>query len=91
MALSEKFSHRGYVISVFAVCLGGVLIGFLLASTLTVNGVLVLGPDELLEWILVPLIPSFVRTVFGFALGLLEGLVLAFPLPAIFGRCRGEN
>ena len=31
----------------FAVCLGGVLIGFLLATTLTVNGVLVLGPDEL--------------------------------------------
>ena len=47
MALSEKFSHRGYVISVFAVCLGGVLIGFLLATTLTVNGVLILGPDEL--------------------------------------------
>jgi hypothetical protein len=64
---------------VFAVCLGGVLIGFLLATTLTVN------------WILVPLIPSFVRTAFGFALGMLEGLVLAFPLPAIFGRCRGEN
>ena len=31
----------------FAVCLGGVLIGFLLATTLTVTGVLVLGPDEL--------------------------------------------
>ena len=76
----------------FAVCLGGVLIGFLLATTLTVNWVLVLEPDELtIGWILVPLIPSFVRTAFGFALGMLEGLVLAFPLPAIFGRCRGEN
>jgi hypothetical protein len=35
----------------FAVCLGGVLIGFLLATTLTVNGVLVLGPNELTTWI----------------------------------------
>ena len=79
----------------FAVCLGGVLIGFLLATTLTVNGVLVLGPDELTTRMDTGAAYTEFRkdrvTAFGFALGVLEGLVLAFPLPAIFGRCRGEN
>ncbi len=42
VALEEKFSHRHLV---FAVYLGGRLMGFLLAAALTVNRVLVPRPD----------------------------------------------
>ena len=47
VALADKFSHR-YGVSVLVVCLGGAIMGFLLAAALTLNRVLVPGPDELL-------------------------------------------
>jgi hypothetical protein len=90
VALAEKFSHR-YGISVFAVCLGGTLMGFLLAAALTLNRVLVPGPDTLLERIPVSLIPGLVGAVFGLGLGLVEGLFLALPLAVILGRFRNRS
>jgi hypothetical protein len=78
VALADKFSHR-YGISVFAVCLGGAIMGFLLAAALTLNRVLIPGPDELLVRIPVSLIPGLVGATFGLVLGLVEGLILALP------------
>jgi hypothetical protein len=72
----------------FAVCLGGILTGFLLAAALTLNRMLVPGPPSLLERILVSLIPGFVGTMFGLVLGLVESFFLAFLLAAVLGRFR---
>lgn len=87
VALADKFSHR-YGISVFTVCLGGATMGFLLAAALTLNRVLVPGPDELLVRIPVSFIPGLVGAAFGLGLGLVEGLILALPLAAILELCR---
>lgn len=90
VALADKFSHR-YGVSVFAVCLGGAMMGFLLAAALTLNRVLVPGPDELLVRIPLSLIPGLVGAAFGLGLGLVEGLILALPLAAILGRFRNRS
>ena len=58
-ALTDKFSYR-YGISVFTVCLGGAIMGFLVAAALTLNRVLVPGPDDLLVRIPVSFIPGLV-------------------------------
>jgi hypothetical protein len=76
---------------VFAVCLGGILMVFLLAAALTLNRMLVPGPPSLLERIPVSLIPGFVGTMFGLVLGLVESFFLAFLLAAILGRFRSRE
>ncbi|CAA9430602.1 MAG: hypothetical protein AVDCRST_MAG37-571 [uncultured Rubrobacteraceae bacterium] len=70
--LAEKFSDR-YANSVFVVCLGGTLIGFLLGAALTLNRMLVPGPPEVLERMLVSLAPGLVGAAFGLVLGLAGG------------------
>ena len=83
-ALADKFSHR-YGISVFTICLGGAIMGFLLAAALTINRVLVPGPDELLVRLPASFIPGLVGAALGQVLGLVEGLIVALPLAAILG------
>jgi hypothetical protein len=73
VALADKFSYR-YGISVFTVCLGEAIMGFLLAAALTLNRVLATGPDKLLVRIPVSFIPGLVGAAFGLGLGLVEGL-----------------
>lgn len=90
VALAEKFSRR-YGISVFVVCLGGALMGFLLAAALALNGVLVGGSKTLPERIPGALASGVVGVAFGLGSGLVEGAILAFPLAAILGRFRNAS
>lgn len=89
--LASRFARR-YFFVVLAVCLGGVLMGFLLGYVITLNAVLsgpmssVSGPVEVLEWMLRALGPGLVGVVLGLGLGLAEGLILAFPLAAMLGK-----
>ena len=89
-ALAEKFSDR-YANSVFVVCLGGALMGFLLVVALTLNRMLGPGPPEALERMLVSLAPGLTGVAFGLVLGLAQGLILAFPLAIILGRFRNTS
>ncbi len=88
--LAQRFSDR-YAIMVIVVCLGGTLMGFLLAAALTLNRTLVPGPPEILERMLMSLAPGLVGAALGSVLGIAEGLILAFPLAAILGRFRNTN
>ncbi len=90
VALAEKFRDR-YAFLVIVVCLGGTLMGFLLAAALTLNRTLVPGPPAVLDPILVSSISSLVGAAFGLALGLAEGLILAFPLAAFLKWFRNED
>ncbi len=83
-ALADKFSHR-YGISVFTICLGGAIMGFLLAAALTINRVLVPGPDELLVRLPASFIPGLVGAALGQVLSLVESLIVALSLAAILG------
>ncbi len=59
VALAEKFRDR-YAFLVIVVCLGGTLMGFLLAAALTLNRTLVPGPPAVLDLILVSSISGLV-------------------------------
>lgn len=89
-ALKEKLADR-YANLISVVCLGGMLMGFLLAATLAVNRTLFPGPPEILELILVPLISGMVGVVFGLALGLAEGLILVLLLESFLERFGNEG
>jgi hypothetical protein len=80
----QRFFER-YGLTVLAVCLGGVLMGGLLAGLFALNGVLFPRPSTILEGIGAALISGLVGAAFGLGLGLAEGLVLAFPIAAILG------
>lgn len=87
---AERFLDR-YFNSVVVVCLGGVIMGGLLAYVLTLNVFLhgpfsISGPVEMMESLLRSLGPGLLGAAFGLGLGLVEGLILAFPLAAILGR-----
>lgn len=93
--LAEKFLDR-YANSVVVVCLGGVMMGFLLAYAITLNALLlapssVSGPMEMLEWMLRAFGPGLVGAALGLGMGLTEGLILAFPLAAVLGRLRDRG
>ena len=88
--LREKFSDR-YGVMLFAVGLGGMLMGELLAGLFALNGVLFPGLSTIPERILVALLSGLVGAAFGLELGLAEGLVLAFPLAAILGLLRNGD
>jgi hypothetical protein len=85
-AHGEEFSNR-YGIMVFAVSLGGLLMGVLLPVTFAFD--LVLNGGEPLprleqrpEALLFALLAGFFGALYGVALGFIEGLFLAFPLAA---------
>lgn len=89
--LAEKFSNR-YAFVVMAVCFGGVLMGVLLASVLSIsNAVLEPRPTTIPELVMVALAGGFMGIPFGLGLGLVEGLILAFPLAAALGRFRSRG
>ena len=88
--LREKFSDR-YGVMLFAVGLGGMLMGGLLAGLFALNGVLCPGLSTIPERILVALLSGLVDAAFGLELGLAEGLILAFPLAAILGLLRNGD
>ena len=83
--LSGRFFHQ-YCYVVLAVGLGGALTGGLVVYVLTIERVLVPGPSSVLGLILVAFIPGLMGAVFGFALGVMEGVILAFPLVTILRR-----
>ena len=84
---ADRFALR-YGTATFAVCLGGTLMGFLLAFVLTLERALVPGPPSISELVLVAFVLGIVGAVAGGVMGALEGLILAFPLAAILGRFR---
>lgn len=90
--LGASITARGfaprYRASVFAVGLGGALMGFLLAYVLTVERVLGPGPPSIPGLVLVALGPGLVGLAFGLVLGLAEGFILALPLAAVLGTFR---
>jgi hypothetical protein len=69
---------------VIVVGFGGTLMGGLIAVVLTLNRVLVQGPLTMPGWVLAALMVG----LFGFPVGLILGLFLAFPVVAILGRFR---
>jgi hypothetical protein len=88
--LREKFFER-YSFTVLAVCLGGMLMGGLLAGLFALNGVLFPKPSTILQGIVAALMSGLVGAAFGLGLGLAEGLVLAFPIAAILGLFRSRG
>lgn len=89
--LAEKFSDR-YAFVVMAVCFGGVLMSVLSASVLSIgNAVLAPRPTTIPELVMVELAGGSIGIPFGLGLGLVEGLILAFPLAAFLGRFRNTN
>lgn len=64
----------------------------LLASVLSAsNAVLAPRPTTASELVMVALAGGFVGIPLGLGLGLVEGLILAFPLAIILGRFRNTN
>lgn len=88
-ALGEEFSDRCGAVMI-AVCLGGIVMGGLLAAMLTLNGAL-LSPPTILERIFMSLVTGFLGALFGLAIGFLESLFLAPPLAAILGRSKARG
>lgn len=86
----EEFFHR-YRIMVLALGLGGMLTGGMVTAALALNGALLIEPATLLVRVAAALLFGLVDGASGAVLGLLEGLILAFPLAAILGRFRNTN
>ena len=61
--------------------------GGLIAVVLTLNSVLVQGPLMMPGWVLAALMVG----LFGFPVGLIQGLFLAFPVVAILGQFRDRT
>lgn len=84
----ESFSDR-YGIMVAALCLGGTLTGFFLTFLFAIDGTLGAEVNITLETMPYMMIggsrSGLVGAMFGFWLGIAEGLILAFPLAAILG------
>jgi hypothetical protein len=72
---------------VIVVGFGATLMGGLIAIVLTLNRVLVQGPLTMPGWVLAALMVG----LFGFPVGLILGLFLAFPVVAILGRFRDRT
>ncbi len=95
MALGEEFFNR-YGIIVFAVSLGGLSMGVLLPVAFAFDLVLNGGDplprlEQIPEALQFALLAGFFGTLYGVALGFIEGLFLAFPLAAILGRLRSRE
>jgi hypothetical protein len=85
--LAGRFSDR-YAILVIVVCLGGMLTGTLLTAVLFGQGLLD-EPLVIFEHALAVTLASMLGAWFGMIIGLVEDLILAFPLATIFGGDRG--
>ena len=85
--LSEKFFDR-YAIVVLVVCLGGTLMGGLLAATLGLDGALAGRSVAVPELILAASATGVMGAGVGGGLGFVKGLILAAPLAAILGLFR---
>ncbi len=86
LIVSGRFSRR-YAVVAGAVCAGGALAGVLLSAVFVVQGSL--GSTDLLtpaQRIPAAAYTAVLGAQYGGLLGLLEGLVLAFPLAAVLGR-----
>lgn len=88
-ALREEFSVRRGAVMI-AVCLGGILMGGLLAAVLTLNGAL-LSPPTIPERVSMSLVIGLVGALYGGTTGFLESLFLAPPLAAILGRFKAHS
>ena len=86
----EEFFHR-YRIMVLASSLGGMLLGGMVAAALALNGALLIEPATLLERVAAALLFGLVGGASGAVLGLLEGLILAFPLTVVLGWFRSAD
>jgi hypothetical protein len=85
---SERFDQR-YVATATAVCLGGALMGALLAGVFVLQGAL--GSTYMLtpaQRVPAALYTSILGVMYGGGLGLVEGLILAYPLAHTLGRSR---
>lgn len=85
LALAERFFAR-YGTAVFTLCFGGAIMGGMLVFVLILNDALIPGLPATPEQIVPALLVILAGAAFGLALGLAEGVILAFPLAVILGR-----
>ncbi len=87
---ADGFYER-YAAVLVAVSLGGTFSGGLLAAVWHLSGTLAATPTSIYDITVGTLFVALLGTVYGGGLGVIEGLILAFPLAAVLGLFGRED